>query len=241
MSRIYGRHAVEELLDRHPAAIAAVVVATQRLRSEDEALVARVRSAGIPVREVDAAELKRRSGGRGAVRLGCDVRVATIDGIEALGAPGPADPVLVLALDGVTDPHNLGAVLRSAAAFGARAVLTTRDRSAPLNDAAVRASAGGVAYVPVVRVTNLPRALRHLKTQGFWVAGTHVADGTPLWQAPLDGPIVVVLGAEGRGLRPGVLRACDSQLHLPLPGSVQALNVSVFAGIVCAEVARRRA
>lgn len=240
MSRIYGRHAVAELLEGAPTAIAAVVVvAGGRLSLEDEEVVARARALAIPVRELDAVDLRRRSGGRGAVQLGADLRVASVDGLESLRGTAEGSE-LILALDGVTDPHNLGAVLRSAAAFGAAAVVVPRDRSAPLNDAAVRASAGGVAHVPLLRVTNLARALRQLKDQGFWTVGTVPDVGTPLWQADLDGPLVVALGAEGRGLRPNVLKACDMVLRLPLTGPVASLNVSVFAGILCAEVSRRR-
>lgn len=239
MSRIYGRHAVEELLDHHPAALVAIVIAAGRLRSEDEELLARARSEGVPVREVGSEDLKQRSGGRGAIRLGADIRVASIDDLDAL-TPVDGEAKLVLALDGVTDPHNLGAILRTAAAFGASAILVPRDRSAPLNDAAVRASAGGVAYVPVHRVVNLSRCLRQLKDSGYWIVGAHVDGGAALWAAPLTGPLVLVLGAEGSGIRPGVLRACDSLVHLPMGGPVASLNVSVFAGIACAEVARQR-
>ncbi len=239
MSRIYGRHAVEELLDRHPEAVAAVVVAAGRLRSEDEALLARARSAGVTVREVGSQDLKQRSGGRGAIRIGADIRVASIDDLDAL-TPAQGESPLVVALDGVTDPHNLGAILRTAAVFEARAIIVPRDRSAPLNDAAVRASAGGVAHVPLHRVVNLSRSLRQLKEVGYWTVGAHVDHGSSLWDAQLTGPLVLVLGAEGSGIRPGVLRACDSVVHLPTAGPVGSLNVSVFAGIACAEVARQR-
>ena len=171
--------------------------------------------------------------------MAADIRVASISGPEALVA-SPGESCLVLALDGVTDPHNLGAILRSAAAFGVRAVLVPRDGSAPLNDAAVRASAGAVAHVPLVRVTNLGRALRQLKDQGFWVVGTDAAQGEDLWTADLDGGLVVVLGAEGKGMRPGISKACDRHLHLSMDGPISSLNVSVMAGIVVSEIARRR-
>jgi 23S rRNA (guanosine2251-2'-O)-methyltransferase len=147
---------------------------------------------------------------------------------------------LVVALDGVTDPHNLGAIIRSAAAFGALAVVTTERRAAPLNDAAVRASAGAVAHMPLIRVTNLSRSLRELQAGGYWVVASLAEGGQPLWEIDLTGPIVLVVGAEGAGVRRGIAAVCDLAASLPLPGPVQSLNASVFAGIAAAEVARQR-
>lgn len=238
MSRIYGAHAVGELLVSAPEAVTAILVATGS--EVDPRILELARTHGVPVRSVAADELKARSGGRGGARLGADLKVASCPGIEAL-KPAPGAPSIVLALDGVTDPHNLGAILRSAAAFGVAAVVVPRDRAAPLNDAAIRASAGAVAHVPVERVTNLARTLRQLKDQGYWVLGADAGDGEELWRADLSGPIVFVLGAEGTGLRPGVAKACDLRIHLPMPGKVTSLNVSVFAGIVCAEAYRASA
>lgn len=239
MSRIYGHHAIEELLDASPAAIAAIVTAEGEPRPEDAALIARARALGIQIRQESSASVRQRSGARGGSSLGADLRVPpAVDPADLHASPG--QPRLVLLLDSITDPHNLGAIIRTAAAFGADAVFVPKDRTAALTDAAVRASAGGVAHVPLTRVTNLSRTIRTLKDQGFWVLGTHVDEGVSLWQADLRGPIALVLGAEGAGLRPGVLKACDGLVHLQMPGKVRALNVSVFAGIACGEVLRQR-
>lgn len=239
MSRIYGHHAIEELLDASPDAIVAIVTPEGDPRPEEAALIARARALGIAIRQDSSASVRQRSGGRGGSSIGADLRVPpALDPSDLHASPG--EPRLVLLLDGITDPHNLGAIIRTAAAFGADAVFVPKDRTAALTDAAVRASAGGIAHVPVTRVTNLSRTIRTLKDQGFWVLGTHVADGVPLWQADLAGPVALVLGAEGAGLRPGVLKACDGSIHLETPGKVRALNVSVFAGIACAEVLRQR-
>ena len=236
MSRVYGEHAVADLLSTAPESIAHLLLSEGRQLSRSlEEAVSRAR---ISVRTVPAGELRQRSGGRGAAWLAAEVKVASLGGIDALqGSPGESQ--VVLALDGVTDPHNLGAILRSACAFGVRAVVVPKDGSAPLNDAAVRASAGAVAHVPLVRVTNLSRALRQLQDQGFWILGTDAEVGEDLWEADLSGPLVVVLGAEGSGMRPGVKKACDRHLHLTLPGRVSSLNVSVTAGIVIGEICRR--
>ena len=237
MSRLYGQNAVEDLLTTHPDSIFRVLIArgSQRLTP----FVDKCEALGLRVDIVSPEELKRRSGGRGAVSVGADLHVAPPCDLKELEAMSSQAPFIV-ALDGVTDPHNLGAIIRSAAAFGAAAVLTTERRSAPLNDAAVRASAGAVAHVPLVRVTNLARALRALKKAGYWVVASLAEGGQPLWELDLTGAIVVVVGAEGAGVRPGVAAASDFSATLPLPGPLQSLNASVFAGIAAAEVARQR-
>ena len=239
MSRIYGINAVEELLDAAPAAIARIICAPGGGPAVD-ALVARARSLGLPIVSGRPEELRERAGGRGGSGLGADLRAAPEIAIEAL-APDAADPApLVVALDQVTDPHNLGAILRSAAAFGARAIVVPKDHSAPLNAAAVRATAGAVAYVPVIRVTNLARALRELTEIGLWTVATDAGAPEPLWRVDLTIPTAIVLGAEGHGLRPNVKKACDRVAALPLTGPVRSLNVSVTAGVVLAEAARQR-
>mgnify|MGYP001394328950 CR=1 FL=1 len=238
MSRLYGQNAVEDLLNTHPAAIARVLIVRGAAKLDTFATM--VRDQGIPVKEVAPEELKRRSGGRGAVSVGADLRYAPPSDVQTLAALAPEAP-FIIALDGVTDPHNLGAIMRSAAAFGAAAVLTTERRSAPLNDAAVRASAGAVAHVPLVRVTNLARALRDLQKAGYWVVASMAEGGQPLWRLDLTGAIIVIVGAEGAGVRPGVAQTSDFSATLPLPGPIQSLNASVFAGIAASEVARQRA
>lgn len=237
MSRLYGQNAVEDLLKTQPEAIARILIARGTARLEG--LLATAEALNIRIDEVSSDELKRRSGGRGAVSIGADIRRAPAIDLHGLSALAGQSP-FIIALDGVTDPHNLGAIMRSAAAFGARAVLATERRAAPLNDAAVRASAGAVAHVPLLRVTNLARALRMLKKAGYWVVSSLAEQGQPLWELDLAGPIVLVVGAEGAGVRHGIASLSDMHATLPLPGPVQSLNASVFAGIAAAEVARQR-
>lgn len=239
MRRVYGRHAVEELLEAAPEAVAAVLLEQGARGKGERGVLQRAETLGVPVREEPRAELRRRGGGRGSVRLAADVRLPEPPAVESLVAE-PSEDALLFALDGVTDPRNLGAIIRTAAAFEARAVVMPRDRTAPLDDAAMRASAGGAARVPVLRVVNLARALRTLAEQGWWSMATRAEAGEPPWRIDLRGPLVVALGAEGAGLRRGVLRACDRSLRLPLPGSVSSLNVGVLAGALGAEVLRQR-
>lgn len=239
MSRIYGPHAIGDLLATAPEAVASLLVAaTAREGSEADQVLSRARELGIPVHRIDRRELENRRGGRGGSSVAADIRLATPLELEDIqGVPGEAQ--LIIALDGVTDPHNLGAILRSAAAFGATAVVCGRDRSAPLNDAAVRASAGAVAHVPLIRVTNLARAFATLQGKGFWIYGMAAEAPQSLYDTDLAGPVLLAFGAEGAGLRPGVSRACDALISLPMTGRIASLNVSVTAGIAAAEFCRR--
>ncbi len=237
MSRIYGLNAVEELIMVAPGAVKAVLFAGEPT-GPAERLLERARSLGLTTQQVAPASLRSRSGSRGGAALGAELLAAPAIDLARLDLD--AAP-LIVALDQVTDPHNLGAVLRSAAGFGAVAVVVPKDRSAPLNDAAVRSSAGAAAYVPLVRVTNLARTLRSFNTQGVWTVATAADAPQTLWQVDLTLPTAIVLGAEGRGLRPNVRKTCEVTASLPLPGPVRSLNVSVTAGIALAEAARQRA
>ncbi len=151
-----------------------------------------------------------------------------------------AGGTLFLALDGVTDPHNLGACLRSADAAGASAVIVPRDRSASLTPAAAKAASGAAETVPLITVANLARTLRTLREQGMWVVGLAGDTDTVLYQVDLTLPTVLVMGAEGEGLRRLTRETCDHLAAIPMAGSVSSLNVSVAAGIALFEVVRQR-
>jgi len=239
MTRLFGTNAVEDILAQAPDAIRGILHAA-RLDPDARRLVEAARAAGIPVREATNDELHQRSGGRGGAAIAADLKIAPALDPETL------DPIvqpIVVALDQVTDPHNLGAILRSVAAFGGAAVIVPKDHAAPLNDAAMRASAGAAAHIPIARVTNLARTLQALHDeQGYWpCAVTHDATADA-WSTDLASlPLVLVLGAEGAGLRPLVRRACKLAVRLPITSRVGSLNVSVAAGVALAEVARQRA
>ncbi|MEO5765615.1 MAG: 23S rRNA (guanosine(2251)-2'-O)-methyltransferase RlmB, partial [Casimicrobiaceae bacterium] len=152
----------------------------------------------------------------------------------------PAEPPLLLVLDGVTDPHNLGACMRSADAFGAQAVIVPKDRAVGLNATVAKAASGAADTVPLIAVTNLARALRDMKERGVWIVGGD-AGGERLYDADLTGPIAWVLGAEGSGLRRLTRESCDRIVGIPLVGSVASLNVSVATGICLYATRRARA
>jgi len=146
----------------------------------------------------------------------------------------------VLVLDGVTDPHNLGACLRTADAAGVNLVIMPKDKSAALTPAAIKVASGAAQTVPLVRVTNLARALRDLQDAGIWLVGTAGEAESTLYQGDLTGPLGLVMGAEGKGMRRLTREHCDQLVHLPMLGTVESLNVSVATGICLFEAARQR-
>jgi 23S rRNA (guanosine2251-2'-O)-methyltransferase len=233
-----GFHAVVARLRVHPSSIRALYVAATRHDARLADLVARARLAGITPSAADDARLADLAGGarhQGVVALVDEAAPLGLD--EALDAA--RDPPLFLVLDQVTDPHNLGACLRSADAFGVDALIVPKDRAAGINATVARAAAGAADTVPVVAVTNLARALRALKERGIWVLGAD-AGGESLFDADLRGPLAWVLGAEGSGLRRLTRESCDRIVGIPLAGSVESLNVSVAAGVCLYATARAR-
>ena len=170
-----------------------------------------------------------------AIVSAADAPVTLDDVIETL-----AEPALLLVLDGVTDPHNLGACLRNADAFGAHAVIVPKDRAVGVNATVAKAASGAADTVPVITVTNLARTLRDLKSKGVWILGAD-AGGESLFDADVTGPVAWVLGAEGSGLRRLTRELCDRIVGIPLSGTVASLNVSVAAGICLFATRRARA
>ena len=228
--RIVGFHAVTARLRQRPESVRAIYVATGRHDARARDLVDRAKAVGVSVHPVDERRLGvlargERHQGVVAVADAALPHVTLADVLEH-----PAEPPLLLVLDGVTDPHNLGACLRSADAFGAHAVVVPKDRAVGVNATVAKAASGAADTIPVITVTNLARALRDLKAAGVWIVGTD-AGGESLFDADVTGPIAWVLGAEGEGLRRLTREHCDRIVGIPLAGSVESLNVSVAAGI----------
>lgn len=239
---VYGRNAVVEAL-RAGVPATAVYVAVRadgddRVREALRTAAAR----GLPLLEVTKPELDRVTDG--ATHQGLAVQVppyAYARPLDLLEAAGPEVP-LVVALDGVTDPHNLGAVLRSAAAFGAHGVLVPERRAAGVTAAAWKVSAGAAARIPVARATNLVRALAELKDAGCFVVGLDGAGPAPIGGLELAAsPLVLVAGSEGKGLSRLVRETCDLVVSIPIATSVESLNAAVATGVALYEIARLRA
>ena len=198
-------------------------------------------AAGRAVERIDAQRLQARLGQ--AVHQGVVAEVLPLPPWheqELLAAVGESTEALLLALDGVQDPHNLGACLRTADACGVLALIVPRDRAAPLNATARKVAAGAAETTPVATVTNLARTLALLKQAGLWIVGADAEGSQPARQIDLTGPRVLVMGAEGAGLRALTRRHCDWLARLPSLGSVESLNVSVATGMLLYEALRQR-
>lgn len=205
-------------------------------------IVALAEEKGVPVRRRERADLERLAGN--SHHQGLVLRVAPFtytDLDDFLSARrGEGIPLFVLMLDGIQDPQNLGALIRSAACAGAQGVIIPRDRACGITPAVEKASAGAVETLPVIRVTNLVQALDRLKQAGCWVYGLAGEAGNDIYLTDLRGNLVVVIGSEGEGIRPLVRKQCDGLLAIPHYGGVSSLNASVAAGIVLFEAARQR-
>jgi 23S rRNA (guanosine2251-2'-O)-methyltransferase len=238
MDRLTGIHAVEEAL-KAGRALDRIVIARGRHGERVEEIVRRARSRGVPVRFEDRPQLDRLAGTRehqGVVALGAAKAALELEDIlERATQPG-----LLLLLDGVEDPHNLGAVVRTSLAAGASGVVIPERRAAPLSDAASRASAGALELLPVARVKNLARAMEQLKEAGYWLVGLDERAEKTYTEADFSGSIALVLGGEGEGLHELVRKKCDFLVSIPTTEAMRSLNVSVAAGIVLFEAVRQR-
>ena len=238
---IYGMHAVRVMLERHPDRVLTVRLAEQRDDPRARAIEELARRHQRPLQRVDAHSLRQQLGDVAHQGVAAEITPlppwsedGLIAALQAVRAP------LLLALDGVQDPHNLGACLRTADACGALAVIVPRDRAAQLTPTVRKVAAGAAETTPVVTVTNLVRSLKLLKEAGLWIIGADAEAAKPARAVDLRGPIVLVLGAEGTGLRYLTRQNCDFLVSLPQRGAVESLNVSVAAAMLLYEALRQR-
>jgi 23S rRNA (guanosine2251-2'-O)-methyltransferase len=240
---VYGLHAVLAAVRSHPERVEAVWLMEGRSDKRIAEVEKAAHAASVPLRRANRDELDRMVDGlrhQGAVaRLRPGAESAAAGDFDVFLAELPAG-ALLLVLDGVQDPHNLGACLRSADAAGVHAVIVPKDNSAPLSAVARNVASGAAESVPLYRVTNLARALRGLKEQGVWLIGAADDASATLFEADLTGPTALVLGGEGPGLRRLTREECDLLVHIPMAGTVSSLNVSVAAGVCLFEAVRQR-
>ena len=243
MSRfVYGVNPVLEALKAHPRDVVRVMLerGKEGRRSQGADRVAQAAAqAGIRVEDVPQGDLAHRS--RSGVHQGVgaelsDFRYAELEDVLAR-ASGSA---LLLVLDGVTDPQNLGALIRSANAFGANGVVVPKDRAAGITPASFKAAAGALEHCPVARVTNLARSLEQLKEKGIWTVALAADGAKQLAEVDLTAPTALVLGSEGSGVRPLVRKTCDHLARIPIAGQVGSLNVAAAGAVALYEVARQR-
>ncbi|MHA6479847.1 23S rRNA (guanosine(2251)-2'-O)-methyltransferase RlmB [Stutzerimonas sp. KH-1] len=241
LEKIYGLHAVEALLRHHPKRVKQVWLAEGRGDPRAQVLIELAAQARVSVGQCERREMDAWVEGvhQGVVAEVSPSQVwgeAMLDELldRAEGSP------LLLVLDGVTDPHNLGACLRTADAAGALAVIVPKDKSATLNATVRKVACGAAEVIPLVAVTNLARTLEKLQQKGLWIVGTAGEAEQSLYEQDLTGPIVLVMGAEGRGMRRLTREHCDYLVRLPMAGSVSSLNVSVATGVCLFEALRQR-
>ena len=241
LEKIYGVHAVEALLRHHPKRVKQVWLAEGRSDPRVQTLIELANENRVAVGQAERREMDVWVEGvhQGVV---ADVSPSQVWGEAMLdelldrtdGAP------LLLVLDGVTDPHNLGACLRSADAAGVHAVIVPRDKATGLTPIVRKVACGAAEVVPLIQVTNLARSLRELQERGVWLVGTAGEADHDLYQAKLTGPMALVMGAEGKGMRRLTREHCDELVSIPMAGAVSSLNVSVATGVCLFEAVRQR-
>jgi 23S rRNA (guanosine2251-2'-O)-methyltransferase len=245
MDRLTGIHAVREALEAGRA-LERIVIARGRQDTRVEAIVQQARGRSIPVRFEDRAELDRLADSRdhqGVVAVAAArAAVALEDIIQAAAKAETArgEKGLIVLLDGVEDPRNLGAIIRTALAAGAHGVVIPERRAAGLTDTVARSSAGALSHLPVAKVTNVARAMEELKKEGYWLVGLDEGADKNYTEADYTSPVGIVLGGEGKGLHELTRKHCDFLVSLPTTGPVKSLNVSVAAGVVLFEALRQR-
>ncbi len=241
MDKLTGIHAVKEALEaRRP--IDRIAIAKGRQDTRVEEIVQLARKQGVPVRFEDRGQIDRLANSKdhqGVVALAAARAVATLEDILAHANSSHGQGLIVL-LDGVEDPHNLGAIIRTALAAGAHGVVIPERRAAGLTDTVARASAGALAHLPVAKVTNLVRTMEELKEAGFWLVGLDEQGEKNYTEVDYTSPAGIVLGSEGQGLHELTRKRCDFVVSLPTTGPVKSLNVSVAAGVVLFEAIRQR-
>jgi 23S rRNA (guanosine2251-2'-O)-methyltransferase len=245
LEMVYGIHAVTSLLSHHGESVVQLFLQADRKDKKDkrfQEILDSARRAGIPIIECSRAELDEKC-------------TEVHQGVLALSRPSIPEkhekdldalldnlnhPPFLLILDGVTDPHNLGACLRSAEAAGVDAVIVTKDKSAQLSPTVRKVACGAAEIVPFISVTNLVRTLQSLQQRGIWTFGAAGEAAQSVYQADLKGPLALVLGSEGKGLRRLTRENCDNLIAIPMAGEVSSLNVSVSTGICLFEAVRQR-
>ncbi|MBQ1950438.1 MAG: 23S rRNA (guanosine(2251)-2'-O)-methyltransferase RlmB [Clostridia bacterium] len=235
---IAGRNAVTEAL-KTQRPLDSVLIAKGQRQGSIGLIVSRCRDNGIPVKEVDSRKLDAMApNNQGVIAVAACKEYATVEDLFAVAAQRDEPPFFIVC-DELEDPHNLGAILRTAEAAGAHGVIVPKRRAAGLTSTVYKASAGAVEYVPVARVANITETLRELKKQGVWVYGLDM-QGETWCSSDLTGPMALVVGSEGHGMTRLVREQCDFILSLPMNGRINSLNASVACGIVLYEVARQR-
>ncbi|GAM69790.1 23S rRNA (guanosine-2'-O-) -methyltransferase rlmB [Vibrio sp. JCM 19236] len=238
---IYGIHAVKAVLEKDPARFIEAYVLKGRQDDRLMPLLEQLQNFGVSIQQMGRKTLDDKA--KGANHQGIIARVKPAKALNENDLDdilAQHETPLLLILDGVTDPHNLGACLRNSDAAGVAAVIVPKDKSAPLTATVSKVACGAAETVPLVRVTNLARTMRHLQDKGIWIVGTAGEATHDIYHSKLNGPLAIVMGAEGDGMRRLTRETCDDLIKIPMAGSVSSLNVSVASGICLFEAVRQR-
>ncbi len=241
---LFGFHAVGVRLKMAPQSIIEIHFEPTRRDARMRQFIDRVKEAGVRLIESDGLRISKLAGSHGhqgvAARVQVIEQVHSLDELlENLEASGTAQP-LILVLDGITDPHNLGACLRVADGAGAHAVIAPKDHAAGINATVAKVASGAAETMPYFMVTNLARTLNELKERNIWIIGTSDDADKSIYEVDLKGPVALVLGAEGAGMRQLTRKTCDELVSIPMQGAVESLNVSVASGVCLYEALRQR-
>ncbi|KZZ11551.1 MAG: 23S rRNA (guanosine(2251)-2'-O)-methyltransferase RlmB [Pseudomonadota bacterium] len=241
LESVYGIHAVTTLLQRSPDQVVEIWVQKGRVDAKMQKILDLAEAEGLSVMEADKGLLNQKAEGnhQGIVALRKPVQGKSEKHLPDILDNITGDP-FVLILDGVTDPHNLGAVLRTADAAGIHLVIAPKDKSAPLTAVAAKVACGAAEAVPYIQVTNLARTMKDLQERGIWIIGTAGEATTTIYQQDCKGPLALVMGAEGPGMRRLTREHCDHLVKIPMAGEVSSLNVSVATGVCLFEAVRQR-
>ena len=240
---LFGFHAVGVRLKSAPKSIVEIYFEPTRRDARMRQFIERVKESGVRLIEADGMRLSKLCGSHGhqgvAARVEAVAQVTSLDELlEQVEARGESP--LLLVLDGITDPHNLGACLRVADGAGAHAVIAPKDHAAGINATVAKVASGASETMPYFMVTNLARTLNELKERNIWIIGTSDDAPKTLYQVDLKGPVALVLGAEGDGMRQLTRKTCDELVSIPMRGAVESLNVSVASGVCLYEALRQR-
>ncbi|MBI5546432.1 MAG: 23S rRNA (guanosine(2251)-2'-O)-methyltransferase RlmB [Deltaproteobacteria bacterium] len=239
---LYGIHPALETLQATPGQVERVLVAQGPIKGPLTQVVELAKKLGVRLEFVPKDQIARLA--EGGVHQGVALKVAEFSYVDlpdvVARATAPEQAGLVLVLDGIEDPHNFGALVRSAFALGAHGVVIAKDRAVGVTPVVVKASAGAIAHLPIARVTNLSRALLELKDVGLWVVAADLSGDRAPEQTDLKGPTALVVGSEGQGIRHGVLEKADFRVRIPMAGPLGSLNASVAGALLLYEAARQR-
>ncbi len=238
---IFGLHAVESLLKTHPERVSRLCVLKERGDQKIQTLIQTAKSHSIKIELLSRHDLDRLvkdENHQGVVAFCQPVKHFTEDDLDSI--LDSVDKPLLLILDGVQDPHNLGACLRSADAAGVHAVIAPRDKAVGITSVVSKVASGAAESIPFIQVTNLARTLEYLKERGIWLYGAAGEAENSLYETKFSGSLAIVMGAEGSGLRRLTRDTCDFLIKIPMHGSVSSLNVSVATGVILFEVVRQR-